>query len=227
MIAMVKKESSYLNYITGKRVIFVGPGSIMRGRGLGDFIDSYDVVIRTNHFPILMESDSSLINDYGEKCSVVYLNLHYYRNNRPLKLDIYKNRGVRWLCSKVMNPVDMRVAGKIFNVRTINHVANYLHKMIGDALMGSVIIHDIVSQCPAELFVTGIDFFLSRDDNYGSYASPDYISDSAKAENIKRDIGQGKGHNLPANARYMLSMHDQGYFKTHDFILEKIKKVAS
>lgn len=225
-VILQRPESEYYQYISGKRVIFVGPGSILKGRGLGSFIDSFDVVIRTNNFPMLMKEDPSLAVDYGEKCSVLYMNYHYARNNRPLPIELFKSVNIKWLCSKKMRPVDMRIAGKIFHVRVIDNISNYIYKLIGDALMGSVILHDVVSHCPGEFFITGIDFFLSRNDNYGSYANPDYISDKAKKENIQRDIGQGKGHDIRANARYMLSMYDQGYFSTHDFVLDKIKAAA-
>lgn len=227
MITMIKKDNGFPGFIKGKRVIFVGPGSIMNGRGFGNFIDSYDVVIRTNHFPVLLYNDPSLAVDYGRKCSVLYTNMHYYHRHRPLPYDVYKELGFKWLCMKVVRAVDHRSAKNLFSIRTINDIANHLMRsMKTDALMGSVILHDIVSHNPKEFFITGIDFFTSADENYGSYI-PGYISEKTQEENLRRGVGQGKGHDLKYNAEYMLSMHDQGHFKTHDFILDIMKQVAT
>lgn len=226
MITVVKKESDYIDFLKNKRVIFVGPGSILQGRGFGSFIDSFDVVIRTNHFPVLMKEDPSLCKDYGKKCSVLYTNMHYCHRHMPLPVELYKSMGFKWLCYKKIRPVDERAWKNIIKIRKITDISNYVQRLIkSDALMGSIILHDVVSGCPAEFFITGIDFFLSADENYGAYA-PGYISEETQQENIRKGVGQGKGHNLKTNAQYMLAMHDQGYFQTHDFVLDKIKQAA-
>ncbi len=229
MITMMKKqpeENDYIDFIKNRRVIFVGPGSILTGRGQGEFIDSFDVVIRTNHFPVLLKENPELIVDYGKKCSALYSNMHYYHRHRPLPYDIYHELGFKWLCMKIVKPLDIRSAKNIIRIRRINHLACYLQKTIkSDALMGSLILHDIISCCPSEFFITGIDFFLSADNNYGAYP-PGYISETIQRENALKGVGQGKGHNLQSNAKYMINMYNQNYFKTHDFVLDKIMKVA-
>jgi len=229
MITMIKKqteENDYIDFIKDRRVIFVGPGSILKNRGLGEFIDSFDIVIRTNHFPVLLKENPDLIADYGKKCSVLYSNTHYYHRHRPLPYDIYHELGFKWLCAKIVKPVDIRAAKNIIRIRRINHLAGYIQRAIkSDALMGSIILHDIISCLPSEFFITGIDFFLSANDNYGAYP-PGYISEATQKENIRKGVGQGRGHDLKSNAQYMLRMYNQNYFNTHDFILDKIMKVA-
>ena len=122
--------------------------------------------------------------------------------------------------------MDERIWKNMIRIRKIMDVSGYVQRLIkSDALMGSIILHDVVSGCPSEFFITGIDFFLSSNDNYGAYA-PGYISEEIQQENIVKGVGQGKGHNLKTNAQYMLAMHEQGYFKTHDFVLDKIKQAA-
>lgn len=64
-------DEEYKNFIKGKRVAFVGPGSWMEGKELGWLIDSFDVVVRPNMGIYLCQTNPA---DFGKKTNVVYLN---------------------------------------------------------------------------------------------------------------------------------------------------------
>lgn len=54
-----------MNFITGKSVAFVAQAPIIEGKGLGAEIDSFDLVYRTNLYPM------SNTADYGERCDII------------------------------------------------------------------------------------------------------------------------------------------------------------
>jgi hypothetical protein len=57
------------NIVKDKRVAFVGRSPVIVGKKLGKEIDGFDVVVRTNYFPIPEEYRA----DYGERCDVLML----------------------------------------------------------------------------------------------------------------------------------------------------------
>lgn len=66
MVNLDKKK--LLNFLRDKRVILVGPGGILHNKGLGNFIDSFDVVVRVNSLPY----PKSLENDLGARTDIYY-----------------------------------------------------------------------------------------------------------------------------------------------------------
>lgn len=54
--------------LNGKRVIFVAPSSHLMGKGLGEWIDSFDVVCRCNKMPAF----DNLYADYGRRCDIYF-----------------------------------------------------------------------------------------------------------------------------------------------------------
>lgn len=219
----VHKE--FFKYISGKRVIFVGPAPNMIGRGLGEWIDSFDVVVRTNHFPVLMATDKSLAVDYGTKCNVLYTNMQYYHKGmRPLPVDIYKKLGIRWLCMKRCKDVDFRTYRRDFKIRVIQRASKYVNKLIKSPLMGIIICYDISEYAPSEFAVAGIDFYVSAGKDYSSYVQ-NYIPNEIQKVNAEMKIGQGVGHDLRENTQYMADMYDRGMITMPDFIVEKMREV--
>ena len=67
------------DYIKGKSVIFVGPSPILLGKKMGKFIDSFDIVIKTNDF-INIKTHEKYINDYGKRNDIICLNMSYSRS---------------------------------------------------------------------------------------------------------------------------------------------------
>lgn len=65
-----EKELKYLDFIKGKKVMIVGPSPWMVGKNYGNYIDSFDIVIRINQGIYLTESNPQ---DFGSKTDVAYL----------------------------------------------------------------------------------------------------------------------------------------------------------
>jgi hypothetical protein len=220
MIVTIKSaHEDYEKYINGKRVIFVGPSSIMIGRGLGEWIDSFDVVVRTNHFPIIMNDD--IAADYGKKCHALYMNMQYYHKTRPLNGDLYKRMGIKWLCMKRCRDIDFRRLKNFCHMRVIQKSVKYVNRFIKTPLMGSIIIYDLSECFPAEICIAGVDFYQSSGKDYKSYV-PGYIPDDIQKINETLKIGQGIGHDIKSNAQYMKDMYDRGMITMPDFIYNNL-----
>lgn len=222
MIVNIKSShEDYEKYINGKRVIFVGPSPIMIGRGLGEWIDSFDVVVRTNHFPVVMNGNKNLEIDYGRKCDVLYVNMQYYHKIRPMPGELYKCMGIKWLCMKRCKDVDFRRLKTFCHMRVIQKSAKYVDRFIKSPLMGCIIIYDLSECFPAEISVAGIDFYQSSGKDYNSYI-PGYITDEIQKINATLNIGQGVGHDIKANAQYMKDMYDREMITMPDFIYDNL-----
>jgi len=205
----------YNDYIKDKMVCFVGASPILKDLGLGGYIDSYDVVIRTNGSIFLIE-DKEFIKDYGKKIDVLYTNNQFYREMSPLPIDDYVKKGVKFLRMKTCKLKDHNFFNTKLNCRTIVETMNYVNKFNASSTMGAYIFTDILKYNPKELYVTGIDFFASKKkvfehDNYNEYY-PGYLPDKIRLQgNI---INKGKtedGHNFKGNAGYIYHL-----WKQHD-----------
>ena len=65
----MKQNQDYLNFLKDKKVIIVGPAESLLERGDGQFIDSFDVVVRVNRGiePTLKNNDK-----LGTRTDILY-----------------------------------------------------------------------------------------------------------------------------------------------------------
>ena len=56
------------NLLDNKDIILVGPAPNIKGKGMGEFIDSFDVVIRPGQLTKIPQSE---ILDYGSKTTII------------------------------------------------------------------------------------------------------------------------------------------------------------
>lgn len=75
-------------FIQGKTVAFVGMAPNIMGKGLGDEINSFDLVFRTNIFPIPEEYKV----DYGSKCDVISM-----LKSSAINPDVFSKGGIQWV----------------------------------------------------------------------------------------------------------------------------------
>lgn len=66
-------RAKFTKYVTGKSVAFVAMTPAIKNRGLGYEIDGFDIVYRTNMFPIWKD----LQGDYGHRCDVISYQKYY------------------------------------------------------------------------------------------------------------------------------------------------------
>lgn len=95
-------DIEYIKYISNKKVIIVGPAGYLEGKGLGHYIDSFDIIVRINHaLPI-----SNKI-DYGERTDILY-HILSHRSKDGIHKDLvtkdeikmWKKEGLKYLVSR-------------------------------------------------------------------------------------------------------------------------------
>ena len=64
-------NSKLNNLIKGKKVIIVGPSPHLKNKKMGNFIDSFDCIIRINEIGI----SNNLFDDYGSRTNISFLTL--------------------------------------------------------------------------------------------------------------------------------------------------------
>ena len=119
----MKNELVFNKSVKNKQVAFVGMAPNIKGKGLGSEIDSFDVVIRTNIFPIPVE----LQGDYGKKCDILALHVTNTHKDYNVKTIItYKEREGSILITKddrlLVSDAVKKVTGKdpIYGTQGIN-----------------------------------------------------------------------------------------------------------
>lgn len=65
-------KDSFTRLIRGKRVIIVGPSTKLKGKGLGKWIDSFDLVVRHNTVFDYLPFNSKYRKDYGSRTDIIY-----------------------------------------------------------------------------------------------------------------------------------------------------------
>jgi len=157
--------------VAGKSVVYVGPAPILVGRGLGEFVDSFDVVIRSNNGYDMPER---LWKDYGKRCDVVFFVNNFLKFNsvnfdlikeRDIlvfsKGDILKKPGnklVKWSRFKSMFYTD----GKATFIRGEGKIVS----------SGLTIAYQALACEPTRLHFTGADFYLNPNETHAlTYAN--------------------------------------------------------
>jgi hypothetical protein len=183
---------SYQNFIKDKRVIFVGPAKTLIGKSNGEFIDSHDVVIRTNgSFPV----DQSLHADYGKRCDSLYVNM-YYSKNGNMPIGEYESANLKFISLK-SDPkrLSVRFRNSNINFRIITQDFISTRRRLKVApLMGTYIIDEVLRMRPASIHITGMSFYSEKDinshyiSNYLPKTANPKILDDIRLKHHKQEI---------------------------------------
>lgn len=164
-------EQEYLSSLVGKKVIVVGPAGYLEGKGLGKWIDSFDIVVRINHaIPILNTED------YGSRTDILYHILSHRgvedQHKRLVvreEIEEWKTAGLKWLISS-HGPLSKRVEdmGPVIDgafpwACVHDRFAERIKKQIGSKSpnTGLTAILHLLSSRIKSLHVVGFDFYAS------------------------------------------------------------------
>lgn len=223
---------TYADYIKGKRVIFVGAAPLLREYDMADFIDNFDIVVRTNGSIDLLNTDE-FSSRYGKRVDVLYTNNQFYREMSPLPVRRYAKQGVKFMCMKTCKPMDKTIFSRSCNVRTFKEVIKNVCTILPSAAMGCFIYTDILKYNPKELFVAGVDFFASKKkvfehNNYQEYF-PGYLPPKIVKQGNRINAGKKEdGHSFLGNANYIYRLYTRyNNFKIHDVSLRILNGIVS
>jgi len=209
--------------ITNKRISLVGPSSHLAGKGLGEYIDNYDLVCRVNDVTAKYHED-----DYGYKTDlIVYscptLGQDDFLNRMLSSPDIAM--GVKGLICPTTkadhqyrdSPEENFKKINIFNIPFFYEgKENYpsLCQEIGvEPSMGIAAIVTLLMYQPKELFITGFSFYhqfnenLSVEEKYNSIYYPGCVMPQYQ----KSTLHPFRGHNQVAIKEYFKNVILKNY----------------
>ena len=191
-----------------KRVIIVGPSSYLENMKSGEFIDSFDLVVRINNVHDV--NDKKLVEDLGKKVDVIYFdgsmdtdrfNAYSILSPELIKCTYPKTE---WFYEDRCN-TNIEILKKHFKTQVIDSEKyNNLKYALDNNLKvrpnsGLISIIDLLSLPIKELYITGIDFYRNA---YSSY-HPDYgLSNLNDIKEIFKKGDNGDVHDINKQFKY-------------------------
>lgn len=193
------------NLINGKRIAYVCPSPHLRGKKLGSWIDSHDLVVRVNQNFHMTED---LWEDYGERTDILMNCLNIHKIN-ALRKNMQFARSLKYIVCPMVSMWDIqRVHDFLDEVGTPWHNVcdGYLFKVFKEVgttcntgLMGIITLlnYEIES-----LHVTGMTFFNMN--TFGEVYYDKYHKEAMKNGNFREDV-----RNVPNFSDLRIDIHQQ------------------
>ncbi len=156
----------------------MGPANTIRGKKLGEFIDSHDVVVRLNHaWPLPEEAKE----DIGTRTDVIYHNLNPKRAPSRKAVQEMHAAGVKWIVSthptsrkhrKRHRPIrfQKRINKGLIRLTTVSLGFRLaMRRKCGPTNTGILAMAHILRQGVKSLHVTGFSFFETPYAEYPGY----------------------------------------------------------
>lgn len=201
-------ESSFTEFMRDKRVCFIGPSPVLKGLGRGEEFDEYDVVVRSNNMVNLLEKPS--VNwDFGTKCDVLYVNVHFERDcNEAWNIATWERLGLKYICKASRMPKKYHT--KEITQRYLNYTLAFEPPT---PLLGVVSIAELLSLPIKSLYITGIDGYINAPTAYSPEEYPEYIADylpkQAKEYRDTKLVGKCAGHDHQRDAQKVLDLAEE------------------
>ncbi len=180
------QDDEFAKLVEGKRVAYVCPSPHLRGMKMGEYIDSFDLVVRVNQAYHMLEDDWE---DYGKRTDILINCLNIIKIN-ALRRNMEYARSLKYIVCPMVSMWDIgRVNTFLDEVGTPWHNVSdgYLFKVFKEVgttcntgLMGII---DLLNYNPKELYVTGMTFFNMN--NFGQVYNNNYHAEALKNGNFK------------------------------------------
>lgn len=171
----MKQNQDYLNFLKDKKVIIVGPAESLLERGNGEFIDSFDVVVRVNRGiePTFLNSKK-----IGSRTDILY-NCMLEKNDNGGKIDLnmLKLKNVKFVSyhpqvsyQGLAEPIrpyhldnsKLMIMNSFLNTHMID--SNFYNSISSQVNCrpntGFIAIFDLLFHQVKELYITGYTFYL-------------------------------------------------------------------
>lgn len=94
------KDHHFTEFIKDKSVVIVGPNTNLKGKNLGEYIDSFDIVVRSNTVFDFLPLNEELAKDYGSRTDIIYWSPTLIKRyaNRKSTIKKLKECNVKYIC---------------------------------------------------------------------------------------------------------------------------------
>lgn len=216
----ISPNPSFLSLIKGKSVCIIGPSPHLEGLGMGEFFDSFDIVIRPNNFHI----DKELHKDYGSITDIMFHN--FGQSFMPGLKNLIKTHSSSFEKLKMLGCLALKNVGSdnhlswadsyvspvVANASSINAhkipfywigVPDYkkIYNRVGIEMnTGVMSIIITLLHSPKKLFVGGFSFYKAAGQKYEDI----YYKGAVPTEDILQNkSGIFTGHGSEANERQL------------------------
>lgn len=225
-------NNRYKNYLIGKKVALIGPAEYLTKLNTGEYIDSYDVVVRVNRGTEVIENYSKSI---GKRTDILYNCLIKSPDNGgDIRVKDYKRNKIKWIATVPgSDPDGTTVSNKLheqvnwFTVFKLKwnfnfHVMDYKKfslinsKINSRANTGFASIFDLLDHGVSKLYITGFSFYL---DNFMSGYKRGCDRDE---EEFAKQCFVSKRHKQEPQWRYLKELYQKDKRVEVDKILKNI-----
>jgi len=205
-------------YISGKSIALVGPGSHITGKKYGNLIDSYDIVARINQ---RSDISNKLKPDFGNRTNILFSNYNRHSINSHRKnIEYFKSIDftVVSMVSTTDGPMQenfLKHIKKTYGTKYHNMDDRFIlngFKKVGTTVnTGFMAIICLLNYDIRELFITGISFY-----NMGKMGNV-YNDDYFDSDYVRKFSTWNKDRLIDAKQARLHDLHDQKsqitYFK--------------
>lgn len=161
------KDPKFNEFVKDKRIIVVGPSPSLEGTGKGEFIDSFDLVVRINKgYPV----EPTMVQDIGSRVDIHYHCFHEGDNTGgPIRYEEMIQDNIYVCCPYPRNVMPFYIDTERFeqtnNGRLRSHyIATQFYLYLASLMKtrpnsGIGTILDLLAHDVKELYVTGFTFF--------------------------------------------------------------------
>lgn len=154
----------------GKRIAIVGPANSAYNTGKGDYIDSFDYVIRINKSPKLLV-DGKMKHDIGSKTDILF---HcFFENDHsgggPLDIPLYDRLGIKYVVNPLSDFFGLRITFNFYKKyllpKTVYLLDSSYYKQLRQYFghmrptTGFFALNTILKSDFSEFYITGFTFF--------------------------------------------------------------------
>ena len=192
---------NYSEFLQGKTVALVASGSSLKGAGLGEYIDSFDVVARLNRaLPISPKKE----NDIGKRTDVLYNTLDTFPDaGGPIDGQLWKECGVKYICGtypkseSFTHPEWSIGLNDIVPTRWLSDEVYYpiREKVKYRPNSGTTSLMDLLSFDVKKVHLFGLDFFRTMYDS-------EYLSDGASIKDFENHLAMNRNDRHDPDAQY-------------------------
>jgi hypothetical protein len=194
LFLVYKRTLNFHQLIKGKRIAIVGAASSAYNTDKGDYIDSFDFVIRINKAPHQLK-DGKFKKDIGTKANILF---HSFFENQqsgggPLDITLYDALGIEYIINPISAYSGFRVTFNFYKKyligRKVYHLPSGNYRIIKAGLqdylptIGFCALKTAMEGEFSELYITGFTFFKTafgagyRDDMKEAHQVQKYIAD--------------------------------------------------
>jgi hypothetical protein len=197
----------YSEFLKGKTIALVTSGSSLKGQGRGEYIDSFDVVVRLNRaLPVPEEKE----NDVGKRTDVLYNTLDTFADaGGPIEGELWKNCGVKFVCSTYpkseyfTHPEWSENLNDTIPTRWMSDDVYYpiRENIYGRPSSGTTTLVDILSFDIKKVHLFGLDFFRTLYDS-------EYLSEGGNISEFENHLSINGDDRHDPDSQYKFFKYD-------------------